>query len=68
MIAFKGSANLTDIGWRKAAHGAEVIDMVTDVREVCELNNRFFSPVWAGFENKTAKAASIQMASHYGRV
>lgn len=48
LLAFKGSANMTDFGWRKAAHGHEVIEAVTDVAEVVELNNRFFSPVWSG--------------------
>ncbi|MBK8020690.1 MAG: hypothetical protein IPK19_04475 [Chloroflexi bacterium] len=48
LLAFKGSANMTDIGWRKAARGQEIIEVVTDVAEVAELNNRFFSPVWAG--------------------
>ncbi|MBL8131670.1 MAG: hypothetical protein JNL42_07410 [Anaerolineae bacterium] len=48
LMAFKGSANMTDIGWRKAARGQEIIEVVTDVAEVVELNNRFFSPAWAG--------------------
>ncbi len=50
LMAFKGSANLTDFGWRKAAQGREVIELVTDVGEVTELHNRFFSPVWASFQ------------------
>lgn len=53
LMAFKGSANLTDFGWRKAAQGREVIEVVTDVAEVVELHNRFFSPVWAAFEPAT---------------
>ena len=48
LLAFKGSANMTDFGWRKAAHGREVIEPVTDVAEVVDLHNRFFSPVWSG--------------------
>ena len=48
LLAFKGSANMTDFGWRKAALGREVIEPVTDVAEVVDLHNRFFSPVWAG--------------------
>lgn len=48
LMAFKGSANMTDFGWRKAAMGHEVIEPVTEIAEVAELNNRFFSPVWAG--------------------
>ncbi|MEP7293296.1 MAG: phospholipase D-like domain-containing protein [Chloroflexota bacterium] len=47
LLAFKGSANMTDFGWRKAAHGREVLEPVTDVAEVVDLHNRFFSPVWA---------------------
>lgn len=49
LLAFKGSANLTDFAWRKAAQGREVIEVVTDVAEVVELHNRFFSPIWASF-------------------
>ncbi len=48
LLAFKGSANMTDFGWRKAALGREVIEPVTDVAEVVELHNRFFSPIWSG--------------------
>ena len=47
LMAFKGSANLTISGWRKAAEGREMIELVTDVKEVIELNNSYFSPVWA---------------------
>jgi hypothetical protein len=50
LIAFKGSANMTDFGWRKAAQGREFIEIVTDVQDVIDLHNRFFSPIWAGFE------------------
>jgi hypothetical protein len=39
---------MTDFGWRKAAHGHEVIEPVTNVGEVVDLHNRFFSPVWSG--------------------
>lgn len=49
LLAFKGSANLTISGWRKAAIGRDVIEAVTEVEEVIKLNNRFFSPVWAEF-------------------
>jgi len=64
LIAFKGSANLTDIGWRKAAHGREVVEVITDIAEVVDLNNRFFSPVWVGFEQR---AQQISTASSNGR-
>lgn len=67
LIAFKGSANLTDIGWRKAAHGREVVEVITDIAEVIELNNRFFSPVWVGFEQRAQPEAPNTAASSYGR-
>src|SRR5690348_11915762 len=44
LLAFKGSANLTVDGWRKAAKGLDSVDVVTDVNEVIQLNNRLFSP------------------------
>jgi len=47
LIAFKGSANLTLDGWRKFEVGREIIEFVTDVNEAIELNNRYFSPIWA---------------------
>jgi hypothetical protein len=61
LLAFKGSANMTDFGWRKAAHGREVIEPVTDVAEVVDLHNRFFSPVWA----MAAPDEPILMTSSY---
>jgi phosphatidylserine/phosphatidylglycerophosphate/cardiolipin synthase-like enzyme len=51
LLAFKGAANLTLAGWRKAAHGRDVVEVVTDVDEVIDLNNRFFSPIWAELED-----------------
>lgn len=63
MFAFKGSANMTDIGWRKAAQGREVIEVITDMREVIELNNRYFSPVWVGFDRQQAHAEEITQPS-----
>ena len=47
LLAFKGSANLTMSGWRKAAMGREIIEVVTDIDEVWRLNNTYFSPLWA---------------------
>jgi len=47
LLAFKGAANLTLAGWRKASQGRDVVEVVTDVNEVIDLNNRFFSPIWA---------------------
>jgi hypothetical protein len=66
MLAFKGSANLTDIGWRKAGSGGEVIEVVTDLREVIELNNRFFSPVWATFERTSDDGATVAAPTYGG--
>jgi phosphatidylserine/phosphatidylglycerophosphate/cardiolipin synthase-like enzyme len=47
LLAFKGSANLTLAGWRKAAQGRDVVEVVTEVDQVIELNNRLFAPIWA---------------------
>jgi phosphatidylserine/phosphatidylglycerophosphate/cardiolipin synthase-like enzyme len=47
LLAFKGSANLTLSGLRKAAQGRDTFEIVTDVKEVVDLHNRFFSPIWA---------------------
>jgi len=52
LLAFKGSANLTVSGWRKAEAGRDIIEVVTDVQEVVALNNRFFSPVWTEFDSR----------------
>jgi hypothetical protein len=46
LMAFKGSANLTVSGWRKAAKDRDVVEVTTNVDEVIALNNRYFSPVW----------------------
>jgi phosphatidylserine/phosphatidylglycerophosphate/cardiolipin synthase-like enzyme len=51
LIAFTGSANLTVSGWRKAGIGNEVVDVVTDLRDVARLNNRYFSKVWQTFSD-----------------
>jgi len=47
LLAFTGSANFTVNSWRKSADGHDLLETVTDVTRVRELNNRFFSPVWA---------------------
>ncbi|MFN8526987.1 MAG: phospholipase D-like domain-containing protein [Anaerolineae bacterium] len=65
LMAFKGSANLTDFGWRKAAQGREVIEIVTDVKEVIDLHNRYFSPVWASFEPGNAEDNTAIVMSVY---
>lgn len=62
LLAFKGSANLTDFGWRKAAHGGEVIEVVTDVREITDLHNRYFSAAWATCED-ARQGEQIYMSS-----
>jgi len=51
LLAFKGSANLTLAGWRKAAQGRDTVDVVTDMDQVIELNNRLFAPIWAEFSD-----------------
>lgn len=57
LLAFKGSANMTDFGWRKAARGREVIEPVTNIAEVIELNNRFFSPLCAALSPDRSNGA-----------
>ncbi|MFZ1025916.1 MAG: phospholipase D-like domain-containing protein [Limnoraphis robusta] len=47
LIAFKGSTNLTLTAWRKAAQGYDNVELVTNLAQVIELHNRFFSPLWA---------------------
>lgn len=46
ILAFKGSTNLTQQAWRKAAQDFEVVDIVTNVDEVINFHNRYFSSVW----------------------
>jgi len=46
LLAFKGSANLTQTAWRSAERGTDMVEIVTDVQEVGRLNNNFFSPIW----------------------
>lgn len=52
LLAFKGSTNLTLTGWRNAALGLDHIELVTDVKEVADLNNRYFSPIWASYNDE----------------
>jgi phosphatidylserine/phosphatidylglycerophosphate/cardiolipin synthase-like enzyme len=47
LLAFKGSVNLTQTAWRKAARGYDQLEVLTDVEKVMNLHNRYFSPVWA---------------------
>jgi hypothetical protein len=47
LTAFRGSANLTQMAWRKAEIGYDEIEVITNVEEVSKLHNRYFSPVWA---------------------
>lgn len=51
LIAIKGSANLTEMGWRKAAKGKELIEVVADLEQVKQLNNSLFSPTWIEGDN-----------------
>jgi phosphatidylserine/phosphatidylglycerophosphate/cardiolipin synthase-like enzyme len=46
LIAFKGSANLTNTGMRRADRGLDIHETVTDYADVTRLNNKFFAPVW----------------------
>ena len=46
LVAFKGSANLTNAGMRRADRGLDIHETVTDYAEVATLNNEYFSPTW----------------------
>lgn len=46
LLAFKGSANLTNAGPRKADRGLDISEVVSDYEEVTRLNNKYFAPVW----------------------
>jgi hypothetical protein len=65
LLAFKGSANLTLSGWRKAAIGRDVIEVVTNVNEVRELHNRFFSPIW--FETNPSERYDYAGTPYWGK-
>lgn len=53
LIAFKGTANLTNEGWRKAALGLDHVEIVTNIKEISELHNKLFSPIWAESNNNS---------------
>ncbi len=46
LVAFKGSANLTNTGLRRADRGLDLSEIVTNYADVTELNNTLFAPVW----------------------
>jgi DNA-directed RNA polymerase subunit RPC12/RpoP len=50
LIGFKGSTNLTLSGWRKAEQNLDMLEVITDINEIVEVNNRYFSPLWANPE------------------
>ena len=51
LLAFKGSANLTQMAWRSAAQGTEIIEVVSNIDEIISLHNQFFSPMWVRMKN-----------------
>ena len=50
-VAIKGSANLTEMGWRKVTKGKELIEVEADLEQVKHLNNSLFSPTWIEGDN-----------------
>ncbi len=48
LLAFKGPANLTMSEWRRAALKTDLEVVVTDVEEIIDLHNLYFSPLWKG--------------------
>jgi hypothetical protein len=51
LLAFKGSANLTQKSWRSAEKDMEIIEIVSNIDEIISLHNQFFSPVWGKMQN-----------------
>jgi hypothetical protein len=51
LLAFKGSANLTQKSWRSAAKGMEIIEVVSNIDEIISLHNQFFSTIWGKMKN-----------------
>lgn len=47
LLAFTGSANLTNRGMRQVDRAFDIQNVVTDLTEVRRLNNTYFSKVWA---------------------
>jgi hypothetical protein len=60
LVAFKGSANLTKNGWRKALQGKEIIEYLTTVNDVVEYNNQYFSREWASFKKRDNMEVNIK--------
>jgi len=58
LLAFKGSANLTQTAWRSAEDSMEIIEIVSNIDEIISLHNQFFSPIW-GKMNKYYKEEII---------
>ena len=63
LLAFKGSANMTTLGWRKAAKGRDHVEVVSKVGEVIELHNKLFSPVWAA---RSKVGSQVMMDAWWG--
>jgi len=61
LLAFKGSANLYESAWRKAERGQEQVEIVTDVAEVIDLNNRLFSTAW--LQAAKEKRVNVQLTT-----
>lgn len=46
IVLVRGSANMTEVAWRKAATGHEEIQVVTRPGDVIRWNNQYFAPNW----------------------
>jgi len=65
MIAFKGSANLTTAGWRKASEQREIVEVVTRPADVARLHNIYFSKAWLQWgHNRFMRADDIIKMQH----
>ena len=60
LLAVIGSPNLTRLAWRKAAANMEIVEVVTDISRVTELNNRYFRPCGGGCSPICSLAITVQ--------
>jgi PLD-like domain len=65
LLAFKGSANLTTAGWRKADEQREMIEVVTDPAEIAKLHNRYFSTAWLQWGSNRFLGLGDEITMHH---
>lgn len=61
LLAFTGSANLTNSGMRQVDRAFDIQNVVTDLSEVRKLNNTYFSKIWAEIGSFTDPVITMDM-------